>query len=129
LPILSFPLETLPPLEIVKELKEPFQPTRRLFWLSDELVPTTTTLLFESAALFPMNVANAVTDPALVIISEFRVPPSPTTRLPEFFKVEPAPLTTTLLFDEDPKPTKVLVARTAPPLETVMEFPAELLPT
>ena len=63
------------------------------------MLPVTRTLLFEEVISHPMMPLKPATVPSLEITMLLPLPYSPTKSSPELVKVEPAPVTSTELFE------------------------------
>jgi hypothetical protein len=101
LPMVPLPFTTLALPEITRLFPEPSEPTRRLpLLLQRELLPSTTTVLFEEVVAAPTVPAVSFTRAPLEIVRVFPLPEYPTLRVPLLFQRELVPVTTTVLFEE-----------------------------
>jgi hypothetical protein len=98
--------------------------------LQVEPVPVTSTLLFKDPEAAPIVPAVFLTAPPLLIVRLLPTLLPPTTRFPAFVHKEPAPVTSTLLFDEVAAlPMVPALFLTVPPLVIVRRLSAPLFPT
>ena len=131
LPIVPAVSYTFPPLEITRPLPEPLDPTRRApLLLQRELVPVTTTELFEEVVALPIVPAVSYTFPPLEITRPLPEPLDPTRRAPLLLQRELVPVTTTELFEEVVAlPIVPAVSYTFPPSEITRLLLEPLDPT
>jgi hypothetical protein len=88
-------------LEITRLFPEPSEPRRRApLLLQRELVPVTTTVLFEEVVAAPTVPAVLFTRAPLEITRLFPEPLDPRRRAPLLLQRELVPVTTTVLFEE-----------------------------
>ena len=116
---------TVPPLEMVRLLLAPALPTVKAPEFDQkELVPVTSTELFEDVELLPMVPAVFCTVPPSEMTSVLPDPLLPTLRVELFVQSELLPVTSTRLFeDEELLPMVPALFFTMPPLEMVKLLP------
>ena len=121
---------TLPPLEIVKLLLAPDWPTMRVLEFDQrELLPVTSTELFEEVEALPMVPVVFCTLPPLEITRLLPAPLLPTKKV-VLLQRELVSVTSTELFEEvEAFPMYPKVFCTLPPLEIVKLLLAPLMPT
>jgi hypothetical protein len=110
-------------------LPDPLAPTVRVVVFNQrELVPVTSTELFEDEELLPMVPAVFLTVPPLEMARLLLDPLLPTLRVVAFDQTELLPVTSTELFEEL-LPMVPVVFCTFPPSEMIRLLPDPLLPT